>query len=182
MTDENINPQNIPIQSPNTDLTNQKSPPSSSKKTILIVLLIILIIAISLLFFLFFNQKEKSTNPTIIPTVNPQISMATSGQLAPSSGVQITPEFVPDEVIVKYKTGQSPDEIKDENKKNKLEDSLQRIGVLSQEKLYNSDDPILKRSYLLKFKKGSDILNAIEKLNKLEEIEYAEPNNIQNTF
>ena len=67
-------------------------------------------------------------------------------------------------------------------KKKNLEDFLQEIGVLSQEKLYNSDDPALKRYYLLKLKKGSDVLNVIEQLNKLEEVEYAEPNNIQNIF
>jgi len=132
--------------------------------------------------FWFFNQTEKSTKPDITTTVTPQISKTISGQPTPSLEAQITPEFVPDEVIVKYKSGQSPDEIEDENEKKQLENRLKEIGMISQEKLYNSEDADSKRYYLLKLAKSTDVLKTVNLLLEFKEIEYAEPNDIQKIF
>jgi len=72
MSDENINPQNIPIQPPDNSLVENKLPSSNSKKIILIILLAILIIGIPISFFFFFDSAKLIKPPVIIPTDIPK--------------------------------------------------------------------------------------------------------------
>ncbi|MBI2031490.1 MAG: hypothetical protein HYT08_02635 [Candidatus Levybacteria bacterium] len=69
MSDENINPQNIPIASPDPSLTNPKSPFLNSKKIALLLFLFVLIIFGSLSFW--FLSQTKQTPPKPIPNVTP---------------------------------------------------------------------------------------------------------------
>ncbi len=85
-------------------------------------------------------------------------------------------QFIPDEIIIKYKKDYTFDELKI------LMSKLLKLGVLSQEMVYlSSDDPILKRYYLLKLKKNTDIAKLQEFLNNFEEIDAIEPNYILET-
>ena len=72
MSDENINPQNIPIQSQGPNLADQKFPSLNSKKTIIVFLLIVLTIGIPVSLFWFFNQTKQNTKPSTAPTATPK--------------------------------------------------------------------------------------------------------------
>lgn len=178
MTDENINPQNIPTQSSDSNLTDQKSPPSSLKKPILIVLAAILVIGIPILFFLFFNQTKQKTPPASVPT--PTLLPT---QIIPTQDVNVLPSgsYVPDQLIVKYKIGQSPDEINEERRKA-IQEVFEKAGVIFQEKGYMSGNSSVGTFYLLKFKKGTDLKKTADLLKTLEEIEYVEGDIEQGTF
>ncbi len=80
--------------------------------------------------------------------------------------------YVADELIVKYKDTYTIDEIEN------LKSTLENLGVVSQRKVSDSDDPTLRNYYLLTFKKGTDVKKTKEKLNKLSEIEFSGPNSI----
>ena len=139
-------------------------------KTILIVifLMILLFAGLSILVLSRNDQENIGILPTPTLTAEPAISPV------------LTPEFVPDQIIVKFKTGQSIDEIKDGNKKKELKNKLKNIGVVSEEKVFkNTDDPLLKNYYILKLKKGTDVLETKKILENLPEIESAEPDHIQ---
>lgn len=115
--------------------------------------------------------------PGIILTTEPKITLSPY----PSTPLNIKPSFMPDEIIVKYKSGQSPDEIINNDKKTKLNESLDKAGVISQQKL-NQSSPVFKSYYLLKLKQGTDVLKAIELIKTIDEVEYAQPNFVQKTF
>ena len=80
--------------------------------------------------------------------------------------------YVKDELIVKYKDEYTLDEILN------LKKELDSLGVEKSQSLFNSNDPGLKNFYVLKFKKGTDVKEAKEKLDKLPEIEFVGPNSI----
>lgn len=83
--------------------------------------------------------------------------------------------FVADELIVEYKSSYSEEEVKILKKK------LDEIGVVSQEKIFKSDNPKLKNFFLLKFKKGSNVKKITEELSNFKEIESVELNYIFET-
>jgi len=83
---------------------------------------------------------------------------------------KITAPYVPDQIIIKYKEEFFPVIV--------FEQKIKGIGGLSQEKLYKSNDPILSRYYVLKFKNGTDIPKTKIKLDGFKEIESSEPNYI----
>lgn len=72
MSDENINPQNIPIQPPENSLVENKSSFLKSKKIIFIILLSILIVGIPISFFFFFDSAKLIKPPVVIPTDIPK--------------------------------------------------------------------------------------------------------------
>lgn len=124
--------------------------------------------------------------------------------------------FVPDQIIVKFRKGNSPRElekqIKERNEKKKnvfgklliiIEDAghsikkeedpeirlldlklrLKAIGVLSWEKVYKeTEDSVLKRYYLLKLEKGTNIEKTYEKLTAFYEVENIQPNYTMQIF
>lgn len=74
-----------------------------------------------------------------------------------------------DQLIVKLKESYARGELE------RLKKKFDELGVESQEKLADSDDPSLKNYYILKFKPGTDIKKAGQELINLEELEDAEP-------
>lgn len=90
-------------------------------------------------------------------------------------------QYVADQILVKYKDGHSPVDLKQSGKVNQektLQASLSQIGVISQKKLFVSQNVSLKNYYLLTLKKGSSIPDVYAKLGTIPEIESATPDYI----
>lgn len=162
-------------------------------KIFLEVLIFLLIIFALFISFLVLKENKKES-------LNKYSSIAKDAQ------------FVPDQIIVKFKKGSSPfdleKQIKERNEKKKnvlgklliiIEDAgyslkkeedpeirlldlrlkLEEVGVLSWEKVYKeTEDPVLKRYYLLKLKKGTSVEKTYEELTAFYEIENLQPNYI----
>ncbi|MCL5970449.1 MAG: hypothetical protein M1450_03045 [Patescibacteria group bacterium] len=140
------------------------------RKTVIFAVLVIFLLFAG--FYIFVLSKNEPENIGVLPT--PVLTPETAVSKAPA------PEFAPDQIIVKFKEGFAIDEIKNESEKRELINSLQKTGVESWEKLYkNTEDPTLKNYYILKLKKGTDVLEIAEKLKSLKEIDNAEPNYVQ---
>lgn len=107
---------------------------------------------------------KSSSGPTVPPTPTP----------TPGEAINYTDPFkmpyIPDQLIVKFKDRYTLEEIEN------LRSVLSKIGVISQEPVFDSDDPSLRNYYLLKFKPGTDIKKIKEELDKIPEIEFAGPN------
>lgn len=129
----------------------------------LIILLIILVMPAS-----FFMLSSKKTSENISPTSVPKNIYGTPIPTNP---------IVEDELLIKYKKGQTPEDQTVEQKAG-IKKTFDQLGVISQEKLYNSQDPVLRTSYVLKFKKGIDVRKIIDTLKNIPEIENAETNDI----
>lgn len=65
MSDENKNPQNLPIETTNTNAVDQKPSSSNSRKIILIILAIVLLIVVSVSLYALFNR---SLTPPFFPS------------------------------------------------------------------------------------------------------------------
>lgn len=141
----------------------------SARKVLIIVFFFIFLF---FLFFVYALSKSRVLNngnfpsPAVFPSATPMLSLPVSS---------ITPEFAPDEIIIKYKNGHLPEEMSgpEFEEVNKV---FTKAGVVSQEKLYKERSSILKNYYLLKLKPGTSVLEAIDLIKKLDQIEYAEPN------
>ena len=152
----------------------------------LLLSLVVLFIFLSLLSF-FLISSRKSQGPTV--------KRITS--------ISENAEFIPDEIIVKYMDGYVPEDLRKkiieegvllkikyivdptsnpETKLKALEELFKRIGVISQEKLHDTNDPILRRFYILKLRKGTDVRLVHKILNSTEGIESVEPNYIMVPF
>ncbi|MDO8657952.1 MAG: S8 family peptidase [Candidatus Levybacteria bacterium] len=120
------------------------------KKQLLIFgIFLIILFSLGILFVKYQNNKVNRKTPVSIPK---------------------DAVFVPDEIVVKYKEGFSP---------NDFQKKLNEIGVISFEKVYKeTEDPVLKRYYLLKLRKGTDIRKVHEILSDSKEIEFSQPNYI----
>jgi len=183
MSDENINPQDS---APKTNLLfNRISEVLKTKKIALIVIIILILIGIPLSLLTFSKKPKQPSSPT--PTPSASLSPTITGEV-PSSPTptkfQLPPEgsYVPDQLIVKYKSGQSPEEIQDEDKKRTLESFLMANGMLSQERLHETNDPVLKTFFILKLKKGVDLQELILLLKEREEVESVELNYVPELF
>lgn len=89
--------------------------------------------------------------------------------------------YVQDEIIIKYKNGQSPEELKFQGKqtdREKLLLSLAQVGALSQKKLYQDEAGGLGSYYILTLKYKSNIPEVYESLKKIPEIDTSTPNYI----
>lgn len=89
--------------------------------------------------------------------------------------------YVEDQIIVKYKDGQSPEELKekgDTGKEKSLAENLLSMGVTSQKKLFTSVDSLLKDYYLLLLKPGTNIPELYKNLTKVPEIDGITPDYI----
>ena len=151
------------------------------------LLLVILFIFLSLFSFFLISSKKSQKPPVkeIIP-------------------ISANAEFVPDEIIVEYMDGYVPEDLRKkiieegvllkikytfnptsnpETKLKTLEELFKRIGVISQERLHvTNNDPILRRFYILKLRKGTDVRLVHKILSNAEGIESAEPNYIMEMF
>lgn len=89
--------------------------------------------------------------------------------------------YIPDQIIVKYKIGQSPDELQNAGK---IEDrrvlllALSNVGVISQKRLYISENSLLENYYILTLKPGFTVPDAYNRITKIPEIENAAPDYI----
>lgn len=114
--------------------------------------------------------------------------------------------FAPDRMIVKYQEGYSPEDLQKavEQAKNatgvgarlekniekisgqktaaqelaELEKKLQTAGVISQQKLYDTQSPELKNYYLLELKQGSDVRKVHAILDSFDELTVSSPDYI----
>ena len=149
--------------------TQSKIPALLKKNSVIIgMILISIVFVVPLVLFVSstINQNSKAT-PT--PTEK-------NGE-----DVSVEP-YIPDQLIVKYKLGQTPEEIQDENKKRSLENFLTTNGVLSQEKLHETNDPVLRTYFVLKLKKGVDLQKLTPLLKGREEVESVELNYVPEPF
>ncbi len=80
--------------------------------------------------------------------------------------------YVEDQLIVKYRNDYTLEQLQN------LKKSLEDLGVVSQEKVFDSDSPRLKDYYVLKFKNGTDVRAIKEKIDKIPEIDFSGPNTI----
>lgn len=90
-------------------------------------------------------------------------------------------KYVEDQVIVKYKDGQAPNELSPE-KEESLNNKLTSLGVKSQEKLFTSVDEFLKNYYLLYLRPGTNIQDLYKKLSDIPEVDSITPDYILDTF
>lgn len=89
--------------------------------------------------------------------------------------------YVPDQILVAYKTGSSPEELMLQariSERDKLIQALQDVGVISQERIFPGDTSVLQQYYLLNLKKGTDIKEMYKKLETIPEIQNSTPNYI----
>ncbi len=86
----------------------------------------------------------------------------------PEEAFKPTAPVIPDQLVVQYKDSYSKEEALE------LKNKLDSLGVVSQEKVFNSDSERLKNFYLLKFKKGTDIQAVKKELESFSGIESAD--------
>lgn len=89
--------------------------------------------------------------------------------------------YVQDEIIIKYKNGQSPEELEARSElksRQKLLDSLSKIGGVSQKKLYEDSGNGLGSYYILSLKPGVSVPDTYSALKDIPEIETPSPNYI----
>lgn len=97
---------------------------------------------------------------------------------------EIFPEgvrYARNQIIVKYRAGFSPHALKAQNKTKeieRLEEEIKRIGVISQNRLFTSDNLLLENYYILNLPQDSDIQSVYAKLSKLSEIDAVSPDYI----
>lgn len=94
-------------------------------------------------------------------------------------------KYVDDQIIVKYKGGQTPEEMVkngDTEKERSLAASLLEMGVTSQKKLFTSVNSLLNDYYLLILKPGTNIPNLYNKLLTIPEIDSITPDYILTTL
>jgi hypothetical protein len=170
--------QNIPPLTP--PITNEANLPRlnnnfSKKKIIIYGLLLFLVLAFIVYTLLQGGQKgSESSKVSPTPTTNSLTSPTSTESPLP------TPEFVQDELIVKYKQGMGPDEVQ-ADRKTSIEALYKEVGVVLEKKLYQSSSSALKNYYLLNLKTSLSLENAISKLKTLPEIENVEKNYINKT-
>lgn len=97
---------------------------------------------------------------------------------------EIFPEgarYAKNQIIVKYRSGFSPHVLNAQNKKQDLdllENKLKSIGVISQNRLFISDNILLENYYILNLPQDSDIFQVYTKLSKFSEIDAITPDYI----
>lgn len=137
------------------------SPQVRSRKLWVILVGIVLLITLVSGSLFMFNRSDEKKEP--LPVI-PKEAVFSSEEIL----VQFTPEYAP------AKTGV--------NKKwDTLYSQLQKLGVLSYEKVFDSSDPLLVLHYKLKLKKGTDIIKVREEIYQLEGIKAAEPDYMMTT-
>ncbi len=137
------------------------------KKLAIIGGYVLVLILIPLIFLAISGQKKQpQTSPTELEVV------------IPKPGAANQPKVVADELIVKYKAGQSLNEASSAANILPLQTAEQAAGMASQEPLYLSDDPSLKEFYVFKLKNGTNLDQSRKALAQLPQIESVEVNPI----
>lgn len=89
--------------------------------------------------------------------------------------------FVQNQMVVKYKTGESPQALEAQNKTvelQKLQNALGKLGVVSQSKLFSASNSILENYYVLQLGSGVTAKTIYPKLASIPQIDIAVPNYI----
>ncbi|OGH21324.1 MAG: hypothetical protein A2958_00800 [Candidatus Levybacteria bacterium RIFCSPLOWO2_01_FULL_38_13] len=182
MDEENKIQQGFPVPKPN--LSDRIVVFLNTKKIIAGLAVIVLVLFIIVPFIFFRQSKKIKQTPKFspVPAANPSIQ-APSPKSIPTITLPPEDTYVSDQLIIKYKPGQSPDELQDQTKLREIELADKEAGVLSKEKLYkDTTDNNLRTYYLIKLKTGSDLLQAITILKNLSEVDNVETNAIVQPF
>lgn len=109
--------------------------------------------------------------PTVIFVVSSLKNQSSSQnqQVAKEENLFAAP-YVADELIAQLKEEYTLSELE------RLKRKFEKIGVVNQEKAYESDAPYLRNYYLLKFKSGTDLKKVAQELQDLREIKSLHPN------
>ncbi len=166
---ENQQPQN-PIE--------ENNPLSKNRKLLFIgIIVFFLLITIIISTFSYFKYREKgeSIKVNISTTTTTKESL-----LSPTPSEQVgipTPEFVQNELIIKYKQEMGPDEISPE-RKAEIDNYFKKLGIISQRKIYESSSSALKNYYIINLETEVNLDSVISTINELPEIENVEKNYI----
>ncbi|MGE5042072.1 MAG: S8 family serine peptidase [Candidatus Levyibacteriota bacterium] len=90
-------------------------------------------------------------------------------------------KYVPDQILARYKSGSSPEELLAAGKTQERDVLLSRLsqnGIVSQRKLFTGNDEVLQNYYLFSLKKGTSIPDAYQRISKIPQIEAAAPDYI----
>lgn len=150
---------------PSNSVVEQVSEPFWKRKRFVIpVFFLTCIVVLGIVVMMSSMKKPKQNVDQILPSATPTKIPFTA---LPSVAAE------PGELVVKFRPNQSPDTIKE---------LLSELNLVSFNKLHNSQDPILSSYYLLKFPSDVDLNDVAKKLYSREEVEYVEPNAINQTF
>lgn len=117
------------------------------------------------------NGKLSQSGPITTPT-------PTASRLVTPTDMPIpTPEFVQNELIVKYKMGMGPDEISKE-RKTEIGKVYKELGITLEKRAFEASSSAFKNYYLLNLKTQLKLEEVISKLKTLPEIENVEKNYI----
>ena len=130
--------------------------PFSKRKLIFFAIILVILIFLPFAFFLISRMSNQGNVPL-------QGNQKTFSPQAPHAN---------DELIIKLKDSYTRVELERLNKK------FTELGIVSQRKVYDSEDPRLKNFFVLKFKKGTDIKKTGQELINLPELEGVAPNYI----
>lgn len=141
----------------------QTSKHFSAKLLILagLVVVIVVVIGVILLGGVLNKSKMSQAKPTLPPF--------------PSIPV------VPDELVIKYREGMSPQNLS-VNQKKQLEEALANLGVVSSEPMFEEAGAPLDRYYLIHLKPGTNLEGATNAIYQLEEVEHVGPNTLYETL
>lgn len=92
--------------------------------------------------------------------------------------------YVSNQIIVKYKEGKTPEALDKSGKmeeKKSLDKELFEIGVISQERLFLTDDILLKNYYLLNLRPNSNIPEVYKQLMRVSQVDSITPDYILST-
>ena len=145
--------------------------PQINKTGIIIVLFIIGALMLWLSVSSIINGKLNQLGPIITPT-------PTASRLVTPTDIPIpTPEFVQNELIVKYKMGMGPDEISKE-RKTELGKVYKELGITLEKRAFEASNSAFKNYYLLNLKTKLKLEEVMLELKALPEIENVEKNYI----
>lgn len=161
-TKENVSPPLNPV----LDQTIQPQPNNIfNKKRIIIYIVLLVLVLVVVVLFVVNGMRTQSGNSKTSPT--PAVL------LTPTEAPIPTPEFVKNQLIIKYKTGMRPDEI-DPERKAILTDLYKEIGVVLEKKAFESSSSALNNYYILDLNTKLSLDDVINKLKTLSEIENVE--------
>lgn len=89
--------------------------------------------------------------------------------------------LIADELVIKYREGQAPQNLS-ENQKKELENSLANLGVISSQAIFEKAGPPFNRYFLVKLKPGTNLEKATKKIYQLDQVEFVGPNTVYETL
>lgn len=152
--------------------SEQLPPPNNSKRNLILLIFLFFVLFMALIGEITFlikgtkKQAERITSSPVLPT--------TEATLPP------TGTFVEDQIVVKYKSEQSPDQLKDKAKLDEVNKADLDAGVIKKVKLYTTETEPLNLYYVLTLRQGTDLKETIKIYQRLPEVANVEINNVIN--